>query len=411
MDDLLSQKRAYAASEMARLEERIAKTKSEMERSRFTVQAAIQQGNDDERSAGTEGANADKQLRELALRARTSAQLYIHLVQRLKDMRDNQENIVPDVELHSSASVPRRPSSHNPLLFIVPASFIFVLGASWLAIVLEQMDRTFRSQRDVSDALGLPCITLVPRISRKRRARPKHYLLSEPFSAYAEAIRSVAASLQTATPGGSHEVVLISSSVPSEGKTTLAVSLAVFVGLLGRRVLLIDLGFRRASMIRGLRKIEGALVGPNQQDQPLGQFVQQVPDLGIDYLRIARSQVDPLALLSREQIPQLISQSRENYDCVIIDGPPLLGTTESRLFARMVDRLLFVVKWGSTRRDVAASALSVVRSVGCLDKGLRGLPIAILTQVDLKAHAQYRFGDIGECVVKYRKHYLHSVGT
>ena len=411
VDDLLSQKRAYAASEMARLEERIAKTKSEMERSRFTVQAAIQQGNDDERSAGTEGANADKQLRELALRARTSAQLYIHLVQRLKDMRDNQENIVPDVELHSSASVPRRPSSHNPLLFIVPALFIFVLGASWLAIVLEQMDRTFRSQRDVSDALGLPCITLVPRISRKRRARPKHYLLSEPFSAYAEAIRSVAASLQIATLGGSHEVVLISSSVPSEGKTTLAVSLAVFVGLLGRRVLLIDLGFRRASMIRGLRKIEGALVGPNQQDQPLGQFVQQVPDLGIDYLRIARSQVDPLALLSREQIPQLISQSRENYDCVVIDGPPLLGTTESRLFARVVDRLLFVVKWGSTRRDVADSAVSVVRNVGCLDKGLRGLPIAILAQVDLKAHAQYRFGDIGECVVKYRKHYLHSLGT
>jgi len=164
-------------------------------------------------------------------------------------------------------------------------------------------------------------------------------------------------------------------------------------------------------MIRGLRKIEGALVGPNQQDQPLGQFVQQVPDLGIDYLRIARSQVDPLALLSREQIPQLISQSRENYDCVIIDGPPLLGTTESRLFARVVDRLLFVVKWGSTRRDVADSAVSVVRNVGCLDKGLRDLPIAILTQVDLKAQAQYRFGDIGECVVKHRKHYLHSVGT
>jgi uncharacterized protein involved in exopolysaccharide biosynthesis/Mrp family chromosome partitioning ATPase len=411
VDDLVSQKRAYAASEMARLEERIAKTKSEMERSRFTVQAAIQQGNDDDRSAGTEGANADKQLRELALRARTSAQLYIHLVQRLKDMRDNQENIVPDVELRSSASVPGRPSSHNPLFFIVPAFFIFVIGASWLAIVLERMDRTFRSPRDVSDALGLPCTTLVPRIARKRRARLKRYLLNEPFSAYTEAIRSVAASLQVATPGGGHEVVLISSSVPGEGKTTLAASLAVLVGSLGRRVLLIDLGFHRASMIRGLSTIEGPLMNPNQQNQALGQFVQQIADLGIDYLRIGRSQVDRLALLSREQIPDLISQSRESYDCVIIDGPPLLGATESRLLASMVDRLLFVVKWGSTGRDLADSALRMVRDASCLDKGLKDRPIAILTQVDLKAHAQYQFGDIGECLVKYRKHYLHSVGT
>jgi polysaccharide biosynthesis transport protein len=411
VDDLLSQKRAASASEMARLEEHIAKTKSEMERSRFTVQAAIQQGKDDDRSVGTDDASADRQVRELALRARTSAQLYIHLLQRLKDMRDNQENIVPDVELHSSASVPGRPSSHNPLFFIIPAFFIFVIGASWLAIVLERMDRTIRSPRDVSDALGLPCITLVPRLARKQRTRPKRYLLDEPFSAYAEAIRSVAASLRVATPGSGHEVVLISSSVPGEGKTTLAASLAVFVGLLGRRVLLIDLGFRRASMICGLSTIGGALLDPNEQSQALGQFVQQIPDLGIDYLRIGRSQTDPLALLSREQIPHLISQSRGGYDCVIIDGPPLLGATESRLLASMVDRLLFVVKWGSTRRGLADSALHLVRDVGCLDKRLRDRPIAILTQVSLKAHAQYRFGDIGECLVKYRKHYLHSVRT
>jgi succinoglycan biosynthesis transport protein ExoP len=121
-----------------------------------------------------------------------------------------------------------------------------------------------------------------------------------------------------------------------------------------------------------------------------------------------RCRVDPLALFVREQTPRLLRQLRESYDCVIIDGPPLLGTAESRLLPSMADKLLFVVKWGTTRRDVAENALRLLRGAGS-DKDLSELPAAIVTQVDLKQHARYRFGDAGEFLVEHRNYYSPSM--
>jgi hypothetical protein len=90
---------------------------------------------------------------------------------------------------------------------------------------------------------------------------------------------------------------------------------------------------------------------------------------------------------------------------VIIDGPPVLGSVEARLLCSIVDKLLLVVKWGSTRREVAQNALSLLRESGCLDKDRSDLAVAIVTQVDLKRHARYRYGDVGEFFAKHRKYH------
>jgi succinoglycan biosynthesis transport protein ExoP len=94
----------------------------------------------------------------------------------------------------------------------------------------------------------------------------------------------------------------------------------------------------------------------------------------------------------------------ENYDCVVLDGPPLLSIAEARLIAPLADQVLFVVKWGSTRRDVAQTALDLLRSA-CLQSESARPPVAVITQVNLKKHARYCFGDVAESIVKYRNHY------
>jgi polysaccharide biosynthesis transport protein len=410
VDRLTEQRQEYASREMARLDERIAETKYEMERAKAAVQKAIQQRHDSEQNAGGDEREADGQLRELVRHAGASAQLYDSLLQRRKEMREQQESVAPGVGIQVLAGVPNRPSSHNPILFVFPAFIIFAIGGSWLAVVLQQLDRGLRSQQETSDALGVPCSGLVPRLPRKHAICPYQHLLTEPFSAYSEAIRSAVATLGLAGSTRTSKVVLISSSVPGEGKTTLARSLAAYVGVLGRRALLVDLNLRRSSPLGAFDDTaERGTVDLPLQNRPAAELIRHIPEAGLDYLPMAGYHLDPLALVAREQMPRLVRQLRERYDCVIIDGPPVLGSVEARLLPSIVDKLLLVVKWGSTRREVAQNALSMLRDSGCLDMDRSDLAVAIVTQVDLKRHARYRYGDVGEFLVKHSKYYSRSI--
>jgi Mrp family chromosome partitioning ATPase len=135
------------------------------------------------------------------------------------------------------------------------------------------------------------------------------------------------------------------------------------------------------------------------QGQPLAELIRVAPDLGVDYLPLSRGSTDPVAALASERVPQLLRQLKESYDCVVIDGAPLLSATEARLLASMVDHVLFAVKWGSTRREVAQNALRLLRLSTVKKNGLRDMVSAVVTQVDLKRHARYRYGDSCESLL------------
>jgi uncharacterized protein involved in exopolysaccharide biosynthesis/Mrp family chromosome partitioning ATPase len=404
------QKREVTNRELARLDERIAELKKEVEQAGAAVQRTVQQRLTTAQSNPTEERDADIRLRELEREGSARDQLYTNLVRRQKELRYQQEIVGSDVRIMSLASPPDRPSSPSPLLFILPAFVLFSMGGCLLAVAAERLDRGLRSEQEVVEALGLPCLGLVSQLSRTARIRPHKYLLRHPYSAYTEAIRSVVAGLRLTTPHEASKIILTSSSVPSEGKTTLAVSLAVYVAQIRRRVLLVDLDFRHPTVQRALRtRAKRGVVDLLLHDLPPADVIQRVPHLGLDYLPMTRCPVDPVALFAGDQLSRLLHQLRESYDCVIVDGPPLLGVTESRLLAAMADKVLFVIKWGSTRRETAQNAANVLRSSGCLDEN-RVQPSTVLTQVDLREHARYRYGDVGEHFVKYEKYYSNSAG-
>jgi len=94
---------------------------------------------------------------------------------------------------------------------------------------------------------------------------------------------------------------------------------------------------------------------------------------------------------------------------VIIDAPPVLGAIEARLLASMANKLLLVVKWGSTKRELAQNALSQLRGSGRFSRDRGDLAVAILTQVDLNKHARYRYGDVGELLANHRRYCSRSI--
>jgi succinoglycan biosynthesis transport protein ExoP len=397
--------------ELTRLRERIAEARSEIARNTAVVQAATQERT---RAAQNQNSNeareASARLRELEREAAASALVYSKLQRQEQAILSQRDGVESDVRILSLATPPDRPSSHNPLLFILPTLIIFLVGGSFVAVIAEQSDRGLRSERDIGDALGIPCVGLLPRLPLRGDMRPHQYMLTKPFSAYTETIRSVVGQLWLTTPQRAPATVLISSSVPGEGKTTAAISIAVCAAMLGRRVLLIDLDFKRPSIAREVGgHAERGIFDILLRNRSPAEVIMRIPDLGIDYLPMPTNPVDALPVLAGEQMLHLLRQLSENYDSVIIDGPPLLVVTESRFLAPLVDKILLVVKWGSTRREIVQNAMNLLRNLDGLPEKNVDIPVALLTQVDLKEHASYRYGDVGEALFKYENYYSRSV--
>jgi polysaccharide biosynthesis transport protein len=350
-----------------------------------------------ERLAGLQAASrqarqAEPGLRELERKAAATGQFYEYLIKRWEQLRT--EETLPDLRVLSVASPPDRPSSLNPLLFVLPCLIAFTIGGGLLAVARERINPGLCNTQDVSDSLGVPCIGFVPLIRHLGNARPHEYLLENPFAAYTEAIRSLVAALQLAAPGAAPKVILVSSSVRQEGKTTLAVSFAVYAALIGRRVLLVDLDFRHPSVSRELRSQAetGVLDALSPDGWSAIGAVQHVSRLKLDYLPVCGRPDDPLLPFVGGQVKRLVQQLRDSYDCVVIDSPPLLAVAEARLLVAMADKVLLAVKWGSTRRDVARDVSSLLRDSGVLGENSFELVCAVLAQVDLRKQVQYQYG-------------------
>lgn len=349
---------------------------------------------------------AEPRLRELNYQAAAAGQLYEGLLQNRARLNTQQETTLPDLRIMALASPPNRPSSFSPFLFILPSLIAFAVGGGLVSIAAERLDQGLRSDYDIIGTLGIPCVGLVPRMRGLGRARPHRRLLSEPFTAYAEAIRSVVASLQVADGGGLPKTILVTSSVPGEGKTTLAVSIAAYAAHIGRRVLLVDLDLRHPGVLRELGgKIHRDVLDLLIQGSLPEDVVQRRRGFQFDYIPASRRAYDLFPLFADERMAQALNRLRESYDLVIIDSPPLLAVTETRMLAGIVDKILFVVRWGGTRRDIAQNALNLLRGSGLVTGDRLGKANAVVTQVDLKKHADYRYGDTGESAMTYAEYY------
>ncbi len=342
-------------------------------------------------------------LHELERDADASRNLYNMFLQRYKETADQQDLIEADAKVVSTAAPPSEPSTPGPKLFGAVGFTASIMMGALLALLLERFDSGLRSAKQVEQTLGLPALGLVPRLARlKRNQKPHQYLLSKPLSAYAESVRAIYTSLQLSNVDEPPQVVLVTSSLPQEGKTTLSLSLATFAASSGQRVLLMDLDLRHPSVHRdlGVTPTEG-LVEYMAGERDLDDVIVHNDTANLWYLPVKRQTANPTDLLGSKKMKALFALLRERFDFIVLDTAPLLGVTDTKVVSRFADKVLFAMQWDKTSKDTAVNALSHMREA----KGhMAGV---VLTQVDVRKHAQYGYGDVGQYYGKYQKYYVN----
>lgn len=357
-----------------------------------------------------QSAGSNTRLRELSSRATAGRQLYEAMLRRREATLERLQTASSGFELVSAAVPPERPSSPNPLLF-GPAAFVFFLaGSGFLAVVLERLNNTIRSEADFSAALGVPCIGFVPWVRKSQWGRLHQNLLRNSHQPYAEAIRSIVATCLLASQGRS-QLLLVTSSLPGEGKTTLAVSFATYAARIGRRTILLDMDFGHPAVAQEVGNWSGEQsLDLLLKNKPVSDAVQRIPALRLDYIPLGAATKDPMYLFSEGRITQALASLREKYDCIVIDTAPLLAITEPRLLAMQADQILFTVKWDGTDRKMARNALDLLRRAGVRIDHKRSRVAGVLTKMDLRRQSRVHSGSMAEALRYCSRYYAKVSG-
>lgn len=330
------------------------------------------------------------QLRELERVASANKTLYESFLSQSKLAAEQTSFEVRDARIISVATPPGRPSFPKKPFFLAVATVLGGLLGLGVAGLLELLNSGFNSPRRVEDTLGLPVLTSVERIDPSELAALDgkattlaRYLDAKPLSRFSESIRSLKTGIQMSDVDNPPKIIQLTSSLPREGKTSMAISLATSAAMSGKRVILVDCDLRRpsASQIFGLTDVPGVVELLANNVSPEG-ILHRDKTSGLYVLAAGGKTQNPPDLLSSARMEQLFAHLRESFDLVIVDTPPIGPVVDAVIVSQIVDKTVFVVAWNSTTREVAQQA---VRQIS-LDRKIAGV---ILNKVDERYTPKY----------------------
>jgi capsular exopolysaccharide synthesis family protein len=265
-------------------------------------------------------------------------------------------------------------------------SLAFLLGLSLgvgLAVLRESLDTSVKSTDDLARAAGVPALGAI--VFDRQAAKNVVVTNGDPHSPRAEAFRQLRTNLQFVDVDRQPELIVITSPVPNEGKTTTAVNLAASLAEVDISVCLVDGDLRRPSVADALGLVRDAGLTSVLIGQARLEDVLQSAGPNFSVLTSGPVPPNPSELLASAQMGMMLRDLASRFDLVIVDTPPLLPVTDGAVLASQVDGALLVVRAGKTSRDQVARAAEALRKVGARTLG------AVLNMAPSKGPSAYYY--------------------
>ncbi|MNC02931.1 Tyrosine-protein kinase ptk [compost metagenome] len=303
--------------------------------------------------------------------------LYDTFMTRLKETAATSDLETANARVVDQSVVPTQPIKPQKSLIISMAGILALMAGIGLSLLLEMLNNTFKGAEEVEAKLNLPVLGILPLVKNKHRSQIASLFSSNEDKSFSESIRTIRTSLVLSGMSDPHRILVVTSSIPGEGKSTVAANLAYAFGQM-EKVLLVDADLRRPTLAKnfkfpvGTPGLANLIAGTAKVDECIKTIE------GIDMLCAGAVPPNPLELLSSERFTKLIEQLKDSYDRVIIDSPPIQAVSDATILAIHADAQIYVIKSESTSVPLAR------RGVGQLLQSNSPVTGVVLNQVDIK---------------------------
>jgi succinoglycan biosynthesis transport protein ExoP len=344
-------------------------------------------------------ARASVTLQSLQRDADNKHSSYDRMAQTATEARQSAQNSIAQARIIDAAQVPVAPySPRRGLLFSL--SLLAGLAIGLIVITIQEMMVTgMLSAQQVEEELGLPLIAAVPML--RDNTMPADMLIEKPTSQFAEALRNARATIMGVKGEPAPKVIALTSSLPSEGKTTTALALARTMALNGQRTVIFDVDVRRAQM-RNIIDSDTSGAGTVELLTGAATIEQVLRDTRLENLKsisVSKPHFTSDNLFGTQTIHDIIEALSAEFDVIILDLPPLMGLADGRFLAALADAVVLAIKWNATPSQAVSSAVGWLRADGSNVVG------AMYTMVDATSQS---YGSYYYYTNKYTSYYSNQ---
>jgi capsular exopolysaccharide synthesis family protein len=320
-------------------------------------------------------AEQDKGVRYNILKreADTNKNLYNSLLQRFNEVSGQAADTASPISIIDRAQPPASPHYPRPAINMALAGIAGLFIALVAAFGRNKLDEQVHGPARIENDFGVPLLGVVPALKHETL----DHALEDPRSPMAEAHHTICLGLESVARSPNHPVLLLTSSCPTEGKSTTALKLSAHFSAAGKKVLLVDGDMRRGTLHQLLKLPNtSGLADLLSKQRPTSAAIQFCDRYNFDFLARGRSRANPAELLASDRFAQFLEDVSAEYDVVVIDGPPVLGLADAPRLASLTDATLFILEANRTSKQHARIALRRLSEAGAQQIGM------VLTKYD-----------------------------